>query len=101
MNKYIRRDVEKRKQFAAQELKRRALKQLLIQMDDTTPFEDKLKVQYMLNKLPRNSSRVRIRNRCVLTSRARATYRQFKISRLKLRELGSEGFIPGFKKSSW
>ena len=52
-------------------------------------------------ELPRNSSKVRIRNRCALTGRPRGTYRKFKLSRIALRELGSTGQIPGLVKSSW
>jgi len=54
-----------------------------------------------LAKLPRNSSPTRIRNRCELTGRPRAVYRKFKLSRIKLRELASNGQIPGMVKSSW
>ena len=52
-------------------------------------------------KLPRNSSKTRIRNRCELSGRPRATYRKLKLSRIALRELGSKGMIPGLVKSSW
>jgi small subunit ribosomal protein S14 len=51
--------------------------------------------------MPRNSSTTRIRNRCELTGRPRATYRKNKLSRIALRELGSKGLIPGLVKSSW
>ena len=54
-----------------------------------------------LQKLPKNSSPVRLRNRCQLTGRSRGYYRKFGISRLVLRELASKGEIPGLKKSSW
>jgi small subunit ribosomal protein S14 len=54
-----------------------------------------------LQKLPRNSSAVRIHNRCELTGRPRGNYRRFKLSRIKIRELASEGQIPGATKSSW
>jgi small subunit ribosomal protein S14 len=51
--------------------------------------------------MPRNSSPTRIRNRCELTGRARGTYRKFKLCRNQLRELASQGRIPGIVKSSW
>lgn len=54
-----------------------------------------------LQKLPKNSSPVRLRNRCQMTGRSRGYYRKFGISRLVLRELASKGEIPGLKKSSW
>jgi small subunit ribosomal protein S14 len=54
-----------------------------------------------LAKLPRNSSRTRLRNLCELTGRSRAVYKKFKLSRLKLRELALAGKIPGMRKSSW
>ena len=54
-----------------------------------------------LQKLPKNSSAVRLNNRCMFTGRARAYYRKFGISRLVLREMALKGEIPGLKKSSW
>ncbi|MCL4111731.1 UNVERIFIED_CONTAM: hypothetical protein GTU68_023687 [Idotea baltica] len=52
-------------------------------------------------KLPRNSSATRLHNRCQLTGRPHAYYRKLKVSRIALRELGSNGLIPGLVKSSW
>lgn len=54
-----------------------------------------------LQKLPRNSSRVRLHNRCKLTGRSKGYMRQFGISRINFREMASEGLIPGIKKASW
>ena len=54
-----------------------------------------------LQKLPRNSSRVRMHNRCKLTGRPKGYMRQFGISRINFREMASEGLIPGVKKASW
>jgi small subunit ribosomal protein S14 len=84
------------KQTAA---KREALK--AIANDDSLPLEERFAARLKLAKLPRNSSPVRIRNRCALTGRPRAYYRKLKMSRIALRELGSQGFIPGLVKSSW
>jgi len=84
------------KKFAA---KRAALKAITMQKD--LPFDERLQAQMALAALPRNSSAVRHRNRCELTGRARGTYRKFKLSRIKLRELGSFGKIPGLTKASW
>ena len=64
-------------------------------------IEERLKLQSKLNELPRNSSHVRIRNRCKLTGRTRGTYRKFGLSRIKLRELSMSGSLPGVVKSSW
>jgi len=54
-----------------------------------------------LQKLPKNSSPVRLKNRCMITGRARSYYRKFGVSRLVLREMALRGEIPGLKKSSW
>src|ERR1051325_6602539 len=54
-----------------------------------------------LAELPRNSAKVRVRNRCEVTGRPRAFYRKLKMSRIALRDLGSKGMIPGLVKSSW
>ena len=54
-----------------------------------------------LQKLPRNASPVRVKNRCGITGRARGFLRAFGLSRIKFRELANEGKIPGIKKASW
>lgn len=54
-----------------------------------------------LSKLPRNSSRVRLHNRCKLTGRPKGYMRQFGVSRIQFREMASSGLIPGIKKASW
>ena len=69
--------------------------------DQSLPIEERFAAQLKLAELPRNSSAVRIRNRCELTGRPRAVYRKFKLSRIALRELGSKGQIPGMVKASW
>ena len=63
--------------------------------------EERFAARLKLAELPRNSSKVRIRNRCVLTGRPRAYYRKLKMSRISLRDLGSNGLVPGLVKSSW
>lgn len=72
-----------------------------IVMNRDLPIEERFAAQAKLNELPRNSSRVRIRNRCDLTGRPRGYYRKFRLCRNKLRELGSFGMIPGLIKASW
>ena len=79
--------------------KRAKLKAIV--MDRELSFEERLAATIKLSEMPRNSSKVRHRNRCELTGRARGTYRKFKLSRIKLRELGSFGRIPGLTKASW
>ncbi|WP_011581003.1 MULTISPECIES: 30S ribosomal protein S14 [Chelativorans] len=79
--------------------KRAALKAIV--MDQGKPMEERFKAQLQLAALPRNSSKTRIRNRCEVTGRPRAFYRKLKMSRIALRELGSQGLIPGLVKSSW
>lgn len=63
--------------------------------------DEQFKARLQLSKIPRNASKVRIRNRCTLTGRARGVYRKFKLSRIVFRELASVGQIPGITKSSW
>jgi small subunit ribosomal protein S14 len=79
--------------------KRAALKELIKNKD--LAFEERLEATIKLSEMPRNGSKVRHRNRCELTGRARGTYRKFKLSRIMLRELGSFGRIPGLTKASW
>jgi small subunit ribosomal protein S14 len=67
----------------------------------TLGIEERFTAQLKLAQLPRNSAKVRIRNRCEITGRPRAYYRKLKMSRLALRELSNQGQIPGMVKSSW
>jgi len=69
--------------------------------DETLPTEERFAARLKLSQLPRNSSAVRIRNRCELTGRPRGYYRKLKMCRNQLRELASQGLIPGMVKSSW
>ena len=64
-------------------------------------LEERIKFQSKLNDLPRDSSKVRIRNRCRITGRARGVYRKFGLSRIKIRELSMSGALPGVTKASW
>ncbi|MDX8528649.1 30S ribosomal protein S14 [Mesorhizobium sp. MSK_1335] len=83
-------------QYAA---KRTALKAII--MDQSQPMEERFQAQLKLSALPRNSAKIRIRNRCEVTGRPRAYYRKLKLSRIALRDLGNTGQIPGLVKSSW
>ena len=69
--------------------------------DLTKSFKERFEAMVKLSEKPRNSSKVRVKNRCSLTGRPRGYYRYFKISRVMLRTLASSGLIPGLKKSSW
>jgi len=84
------------KQQAAKRLRLKA-----VARNQALPIEERFTAQLKLAQLPRNGSKVRIRNRCELTGRPRAFYRKFKLSRIALRELGSRGQIPGMVKASW
>lgn len=64
-------------------------------------FEEQLRLQESLQKLPRNSAKSRLRNRCWLTGRSRGFYRDFGLSRHVLREMSHDCLLPGVKKSSW
>ena len=70
-------------------------------MERLMAMHERFQAQLAMAKLPRNSHPTRVRNRCALTGRARGNYRKFGISRLMLRELASQGMIPGVTKSSW
>ena len=79
--------------------KRQSLKKKIMAKDLT--LEERFKIQSKLNELPRDSSIIRVRNRCKLTGRARGVYRKFGLSRIKIRELSMSGVLPGVAKSSW
>ena len=79
--------------------KREKLKKIV--MNKKLPLEERFKAQQKLSKLPRNSAKNRIRNRCQITGRPHGVYRKLKISRIALRQLGLQGKIPGLVKSSW
>ncbi|EAQ05187.1 ribosomal protein S14 [Pseudooceanicola batsensis HTCC2597] len=84
------------KKYAA---KRAALKEIIY--DESKPMEERFRATLKLAELPRNSSPTRLHNRCQLTGRPHAYYRKLKVSRIMLRELGSNGQVPGLVKSSW
>ena len=79
--------------------KRNELKKII--MNKSLTFEERFKAQQKISKLPRNSAKIRVRNRCQITGRPHGVYRKLKISRIALRQLGLEGKIPGMVKSSW
>ena len=79
--------------------KRQSLKKII--MNKKLTLEERFKAQQKLSKLPRNSAKTRVRNRCQITGRPHGVYRKLKISRIALRQLGLSGKIPGMVKSSW
>tara|TARA_B100000965_G_scaffold391398_1_gene399391 strand:- start:1102 stop:1407 length:306 start_codon:yes stop_codon:yes gene_type:complete len=79
--------------------KRQELKKII--NNRKLPLEERFKAQLKLAKLPKNSARTRIRNRCEITGRPHGVYRKLRISRIALRDLASKGKIPGMTKSSW
>ena len=81
------------------ENKRAKLKK--IANDPSLPQEEKFQARLKLAKVPRNSSKVRMRSRCIVTGRSRGVYSRFGLSRIVLREMMSSGKIPGITKSSW
>ena len=81
------------------ETKRNELKAKIA--DRTTPVDERFTAVQQLAKLPRNSSKTRVHNRCELSGRPRGYYRKLKMSRIALRDLASNGQIPGMVKSSW
>ena len=95
----IERDKQRRDMVARYAKKRAELKELI--RDPKTDDEKRFEAVQKLAELPRNSSPVRIRNRCRLTGRSRAYYRKFGLSRIALRDLALRGELAGVKKSSW
>jgi len=89
----------RRKLVARLAPKRKELK--AIANDESKTLEERFQARLRLAEMPRNSSAVRIRNRCEITGRPRGYYRKLKMSRIALRDLGSAGMIPGLVKSSW
>ena len=79
--------------------KRKKLKAII--NNKKLPLNERFAAQLKLTKLPKNSAKTRIRNRCQITGRPHGVYRKLKISRIALRQLGLQGKIPGLIKSSW
>ncbi len=95
----VERDKKRERLIKRYRAKRAAL--TAIARDLSLSPEERMKAVIKLSEMPRNSSRVRLHNRCELTGRPRGVYRKFKLCRIKLRDLASEGQIPGMVKSSW
>ena len=98
-NSAVQRNLKRIKLVKKFSKKREALKKII--NNKKLPLEERFKAQLKLAKLPRNSARTRVRNRCEITGRPHGVYRKLRISRIALRELASKGKIPGMTKSSW
>jgi len=99
MANLMQRDKMRRNLTKFYELKRLEYKSILT--NHAIPKHIRYKYILKLAQLPRNSSKTRVKNRCVVTGRPRSVYRFCKLSRITLRELGSKGLVLGFKKLSW
>jgi small subunit ribosomal protein S14 len=91
---------KKREQTVKKFAKKRAELKAII-ADINLSDDDRWEAQLSLQKLPRNASPVRLRNRCALTGRPRGVYRKFGLGRNKLREATMRGDVPGLRKASW
>ena len=91
---------KRRTRLVAKMANRRARLKAIADDRDLAP-EDRFAARLKLAEMPRNSAATRLRNRCEMTGRPRAFYRRFKLSRIALRELASQGQVPGVTKSSW
>merc|ERR1712072_109996 len=99
MANFVNRDKKRRKLYLNTFKKRNNLKTIL--KDKDISLSEKYQAQLKLNKLDKNSSRTRLRKRCILTGQSQSVISPFNISRIQLRELISHGLIPGVRKSSW
>ena len=95
----IQKNLKRRNIVKKYSMKRQSLKKQI--MKKNLSIEERFKIQSKLNELPRDSSKIRVRNRCKLTGRTRGVYRKFGLSRIKIRELSMSGALPGVVKSSW
>ena len=95
----VQRQLKREKLVVKYAAKRAALKEIANNQD--LPIEERFKARLKLAELPRNSSATRLHNRCQVTGRPKGYYRKLKMSRIALRQLASDGQIPGMVKSSW
>ena len=95
----INRNNKRKKLAKSLSSKREKLKDVIGNKD--LPMEERFAAVLKLAEMPRNSSKVRVRNRCALTGRPRAHHRKFNLTRIALRDLASRGELPGVTKSSW
>ena len=99
MANFIQKDNTRRQLVLKNETKRLEYKSIIKNLN--LPKEVRYEYVSKLNNLNRNSSQIRVRNRCILTGRGRSIYSFCRLSRLKFRELAAQGGLAGIKKSSW
>ena len=92
---------QQKREKTVQKFKAKRTQLLEILHDSRASDEAKEEARGQLQKLPRDASPVRLRNRCALTGRPRGVYRKFGLNRIEIRNLGNKGLIPGLTKSSW
>ena len=95
----VQRNLKRIKMAKRYQNKRKKLKDII--NNKKLPLNERFAAQLKLSKLPKNSAKIRIRNRCEITGRPHGVYRKLKISRIALRQMASSGKIPGMTKSSW
>ena len=95
----IQKNLKRMKMVKKYSKKRAELKKII--KNKKLELSERFAAQLKLNKLPKNSSKIRIRNRCEVSGRPHGVYRKLKISRIALRDMASSGKIPGITKSSW
>ena len=95
----VQRNLKRIKMSKRYQNKRKKLKAII--NNKKLPLNERFAAQLKLSKLPKNSAKIRIRNRCEITGRPHGVYRKLKISRIALRQMASSGKIPGMTKSSW
>ena len=95
----VQRNLKRIKMAKRYQNKRKKLKAII--NNKKLPLNERFAAQLKLSKLPKNSAKIRIRNRCEITGRPHGVYRKLKISRIALRDMASSGKIPGITKSSW
>ncbi len=95
----IQRNLKRIKMSKKYENRRKKLRAIV--RNKKLPLNERFAAQLKLSKLPKNSSKIRIRNRCEITGRPHGVYRKLRISRIALRQMASSGKIPGMTKSSW
>ena len=95
----IQRNLKRIKMAKRYQNKRKKLKAII--NNKKLPLNERFAAQLKLSKLPKNSSKIRVRNRCEITGRPHGVYRKLRISRIALRRMASSGKIPGMTKSSW
>lgn len=92
---------EKRRRKLVEQYAQRRAELMKVVKDPETDLDEKAAAYRELAKLPRDSSRTRVHNRCAITGRPRAYFRRFALSRIMLRDLAHRGELPGVRKSSW